>query len=719
MRIVLTLCLVVLSFCSQFNAHATGRDPIETERLFREHPNQLRHSINQHFPKTPNFISNKAIHDYAVVKGMSDTEAKFELLLHARLSLDLSSKSADRYTVARKLIDQLAMLSSTPFEKSYVQMLNGRYVGRSKQDYKTAVNLYQGALNTLANTHGVKEQVLRFTINEHLSMLHMMMHEHDVALQHLQQAKLIATKLASPYFSASAESALGKYYYKKNRYAESLQHYSIAINHTDSQKNPVQDAHIKLQLARVYRNLKSWDEALQYANEAAELFKRTDNEAYLSSCMTVIAMIYAEQDLWNKAIDYYLNAQQIDAKQGHYIGQALNLHNLGEAYFKVEDPQASISHLMRANKIFNSRGSKHYLVYNHLLIAEVHSSIADWSTSLQHAYLAADLAKEMNLNNEQIEALTLSSQALKQLKQFEQAYNDAQKIINLRVKTNEPESDKQRSETSLQLHKVKLELNQANNALQIEQSQHSIYYIALVICTLLILMLAALALYLRISQKKLAIEQSHLQQKNLLDPLSKLPNYSAFAQTFPAAINTIKTLALVSLTEQLNSDLAQGHECNAKMNTQQLNALTAGLHCQTFFIRPGLFLLCIDKVIAPETLLSDVRQVLTSEAETTVHMGMLSLPLLADTEVKLSAKQHFGTLQMMLSGAMSLGNQQDYYVTFKPLDFAPAAMFVSPLYLTLEKSVIRGLIKLETNGVKDDIIWPRWKRHQNIDLGTQ
>lgn len=100
-------------------------------------------------------------------------------------------------------------------------------------------------------------------------------------------------------------------------------------------------------------------------------------------------------------------------------------------------------------------------------------------------------------------------------------------------------------------------------------------------------------------------------------------------------------------------------------------------------------------------------------------MGLLNLPLLADPALKLSAQQHFATLQMMLSAAITLGNQKDYYVTLKPRKFAYSAIFEPPLYLNIEKSIIRGIIKIETNGLKNDIIWPRWKSHQNVDLTTE
>ncbi|MCL1051276.1 tetratricopeptide repeat protein [Shewanella abyssi] len=720
MRSVLTLVVIMLSFFISHFAAATGRDAIETELEFREFPNNLRQSIQKHFPTTPNFRSKEELDNHAMKKGVPVEEVLFELQLLARLSLDLSSKNTDRYAIAKQLIDQLTLLDDSPFGSSYVLMLNGRYIGKSKQDFKSAIALYQKALDTLSQTEGPKAQTLRFTLHIDLGMMHLMMRENTPALEHLQHAKSVALETASPYMIAHAESTLGKYYLKNTQYGKSLSHYSNAIRFTKSSEHPSQDAHIKLQLARVNRDLKSWDDALRYANSASEQFKRLGNENYVSTCMTVIATVYAKQGQWYKAIDYHLNAQQIDVKLGNYMAQALTLHNLGEAYFHIDDSQTSLSHLLGASDIFISRNSNHYLVYNHLLLAEVNSSISDWGAALKYANSAADIAEEMKLSDEFIQALTFSSTASKHLGKFEQAYQDILKVLSLSAKGGNKVDDEEQAKALFQLQKAKLELNQKYIDLEQKEGLLSVNRLMLISCLLAFALTATLALYLWRIKHNLREKCTKLEQSSGLDPLTKTANHSAFVRDFINNPNTFKTLALVSLTDQLNSDLAQGYECNSKMNKQQLRSLSECLSCQSYIIRPGLFLLSFNIKIAPNTLLNSIRDSLKdNDGNTRLHMGLLNLPLLADTALKLSAEQHFGTLQMMLSAAMTLGHQQDYYVTLKPLNFASSGIFEPPLYLNIEKSIIRGIIKIETNGIKGDIVWPRWKSHQNVDLTAE
>ncbi|MFT5790027.1 MAG: tetratricopeptide (TPR) repeat protein [Shewanella sp.] len=720
MRSMLTLFLIILSSVISHYAYAIGRDAVETEREFREFPNNLRQSINKNISTRPDFSSREELNRYAMKEGLSLVDVKFELQLLARLSLDLSSKNGDRYAVARKLIDQLKLVEDSDFDKSYNLMLNGRYVGKTKQDLKAAIAFYQQAVSAISAQSSIKEQVLLFALHEQLGVLHMMLRQNDPAIAHLNSSRAVALEITDPYMLAHAESILGKYYYKKEQYGKSLAHYSEAIKYTKIDENPTQDAHIKLQLARVYRDLKSWDDALHYAQSASDTFQSLGKEVYVSASMTVIAMIYGEQGQWYKAIDYYLNAQQIDAKLGNYIGQALTLHNLGEAYFKIGDSQTSISNLLRASDIFASRNSNHYLVYNHLLLAEVCNSISDWQQALKYADSAAAIAEKMKLNDELIQALTLSSTALKHLGQFEQAYQNIQTILALSAKDGNKVDDEEQAKALFQLQKAKLELNQTKNDLQRNEGLLSTNRLILIVCLLALALTSILSLYLWRIKNNLRKKCTGLEQSSGLEPLTQTANYSAFIRDFVNYTNTFKTLALISLTDQLNSDLAQGYECNAKMNKQQIESLSDTLNCQVYIIRPGLFLLSFDVNINPDTLLNNIESSLIDNyGDTHLHMGLLSLPLLADPALKLSAEQHFGTLQMMLSAAMTLGKQQNYYVTLKPLNFASSGIFEPPLYLNIEKSIIRGIIKIETNGIKDDIVWPRWKSHQNVDLSAE
>ena len=718
MHIFATLLSILLFSISSFGAYAASRDEVLTEVQLREKPNILAQSIVNTLPQLPQLDSAETFDKFTQSYRLPAAELIRNIQLTARLKMELYNKEKDRYLAAKSLIEQLAHISHSPFDKSYLLMLKGRYLGHSQQDYAGAIEYYQQAIPLIEQSTVLADQVLLYTLQEHLSMMHMIMRQKESALIHLKKLISTAKKFENNYLTAHAESVLGKYFYKQNQLGKSLSHYTEAVKYTRGGKNPSQNAHIELQLARVYRDLASWDEALKSANKAADAFTQLGNLNYVSSSMTVIAMIYANQDLWYQAIDYHLNAQQIETQLGNYIGLGLNLHNIGEAYFKIGDTQNSLSNLKQANAIFTSKKAEHYLVYNDLLIAEVTASVSQWQESQLYATKAAKIAESKQLNEELKEALERQAYAQEQLGLYEQAYNSIQQLqtLNSQATPQASELDKQRSQVKEQ--KLKLKISKLQNELQDKSEQLNITRLVSILCVFPLCLLILLSVKQWRIKNKLATANQELQATQLLEPFTQKPSYLSFKLNFENQNEKQqKTLALVSLSAQLDSDLTQGFECNADMNRQQLLAIKNALDCKAYIIRPGVFLISLDSIIEANQLLAQLRDIIDSNhGQTSIHMGILHRPLLADLAIKLSAEQHFLSLQMMLSAARTLGLSQDYFVTMKTLNFASAGIFNKPLYLNIEKSIVRGIVKIETNGDKDNIVWPRWKIHQNIDI---
>ncbi|MBL4913518.1 tetratricopeptide repeat protein [Shewanella schlegeliana] len=718
MRTFITLLTIILLPFFSNQAHSAARDEQLTEMQIREAAKTLERSLSKTLPSLPNFGSVAEFNRFAENQRLSQAELKRDIQLLARLKMELYNKDKDRYIIAKRLIEQLELISNSAFDKSYVLMLKGRHAGRSQQDYTSAISLYQQAVTLMEMSTDETSLILRYTLQEHLGMMHMILREETTALLHLKELSRLSKQLQNDYLIAHAESVLGKYFYKQNQLGKSLSHYTEATKYSQGDKSSSQSAHIELQLARIYRDLESWEEALSAANNAAETFSQLGNENYVSSSMTVIAMIYANQGQWYKAIDYHLNAQHIESKLGNYIGLGLNLHNLGEAYYKIGDTHSALENLKRANEIFTSRKSNHYLVYNDLLISEVAANDANWEMSLDYASKAADIAESKQLNAELKEAISRQTDAFEALGLYEEAFNSAKKLNSLN-KLIQPQStgfDEQKSIIAEQ--KLELSLSQAQNELQTKIEQFNNARLVTIFCVFALCLTLLILLKLWRHKNKLSIETKMLQQTQLLEPFTRLHGYLAFKQDYAnSSNNPMKTMALISLSDQLNADISQGYECNSEMNKQQILAIKNSLNCHTYVIRPGLFLLGFNESIEPNHLLTLLRNIISNHhGKTSLHMGILHLPLLADPAIKLTAAQHYGSLQMMLHAARTLGNDKDYFVTMKMLNFASAGIFNNPLYLNIEKSIVRGIIKVDTNGNKEKIIWPRWKSHQDIDI---
>lgn len=645
-------------------------------------------------------------------QGFTEDDLKERLQWLARVYLEPRVGVDNAISKAAQLIASLTNIANTPFDKSYILMLKARKVGREKQDYQQSIELYNQSLKQLNDAEDIATTLLLHTIHYQLGDVYRITLHKSQALVHFNQYRELAYQLREGYLIAQAEATLGLFFNRDEQYTKALQHYIEAIRVSEGLDKPFLQSVLTLRLARVYRDLESWDESLEYAHKAADGFKALNNDNYLSSCMTVIAMVYANQGKWNQAIDYYLNAQQIDVKRGNLTAQALNFHNLGEAYFNNAEPKTALDFLIKANSLFLQKKSKHYLVYNDILIAQVATELADWSMVNAYGAKGFLLAKEQNLLSEMIEALQYRTLALKHLGEIEKALATLDELlIYSRELAEQPKDDQAYNPSLLAEQKLKLQLNQLQGAKSDSDDSLQQFRLLFIITLLLATLISLVCINQWRSKRFLGKKSRVLVAESLLDPVTKLPGYRGFIDDIGAATQS-PMIAMMSLTGAQNSDLLLGQQQNNQQMQQLIDALTDTLAQNAYIIRPGLIAMTFSKQQDHQQTLDTIRVIvnqLAPHADISLHLGIINLPLLSNLDVKLSSEVHFGVLQMMVAGAISLGHSNDYYVTITPLNFAPAAIFSTPLYLHLEKAISRGLVKVECNDNKALIRWPKWQ----------
>ncbi len=695
---------------------AYAQEHMAIEIKLREAPTQLYEEVIASVSLPIQAKTSAEFSQISREQGYSVEELKQKVQLLARLYLDTSIKATHKYAKAESLIELLEIIGTTTYDKGYLEMLKGRFIARSTRDFKTAIPFYSQSINTIIAEQDIQSQLLKLLDYDHLGNLHRIIRQDKPALVHLTKYREVAYQLRDNYFIAQAEASLGNFYSKRNQLSDALQHYSEALRLSNRLDRPFLKADLQLQLARVYRDLEFWDEALQYAHEAAQGFEKLEKNGYRSNSMTVMAMVHANQGNWNQAIDYYLNAQQLDVKNKNITAQALNFHNLGEAYFNNGDSATALGFLKKSNALFIERKSKHYQVYSDLLIAQVAIGDSNWQLADKHASIALSIAEELSLLDEQIEALEYSAKALRGLKQYDAAFNLVDKLIALSQVKQEKEAPKNSySPSILTEQKLKLKLNQ----LKTEQAQSSAQFertrISLITALIVTFLISLFSFGQWRIREKLTAELARVNETNTQDPVSSLPGYRGFIETLDdKQLAKPESIALLSLTDQLNNDITQGIDYNSGIVAEQLNALSGCFSGQAYLVRPGLFVLSIRESVSAAELLSRCRSAIdTVQGKGCIHMGFLPLPLLSDPQIKLTPELHFGAAQMTLAAAQSLGAGSDYFVTIKALDFAPSAIFSTPLYLHLGKGVARGLLKVETNGNKQKISWPVWENDEN------
>lgn len=700
------------------NAIANPEDQIAEEVAIQESPvafyDRMIHSIS--FPIA--FENHEQFNTIANELSYAPDVLQHKLFVLARLSMNHLVRRKYKTANTKDLIQQLNIIANNTYDLATVAMLNGRYVGKIENNYEKAISHYNQALGQIQAEHELKALILKHTIHRHLGMLYMLTRQRAPALKHFTTYRDYAYQLRDNYLITAAEAELGKYYNKTGQLALALQHFSEAFRLASLTQYPKQKAHLQLRLAQVYRDLAQWPEAMEYGQMAADSFRTLESETYVSKSMTVLAMVHAEQGLWRQAIDYYLNAQQIDAKLGNVIAQGLNFHNLGESHSKIGDIPTALQYLLKANKIFKERNVKHYLVSNELLIAEVAKLEQNWDLVKQHAQLALDIALEKSLAEEQVQALQFKADAYTALQEHQNAIEPLTQIVTiLSQQGKQPQAPSNYSPSILAEQKLKLDLNVMKGKLNKAKEQQDLKSAAVAVLLIIgiILAMVTFQLYQRAREASQNLDKSKATQQ--LEPGTGHPGYLAFLTALDNP-QGISATALFQLDSLLDLDICEGQSASNEKNSQIAQSIESELSAKCFVIRPGLFALNLYGESPTEKLLEKLQAVLIAQqVQTPVALGLLKLPIFTNLDIKVEPELHLEALQLALAGASSLHQNkadktQSYYVSFRTLDFAPSAVFSRPLYIHLEQAIIRGLIRVDTNGNKTSIVWQ--KNHKKI-----
>ncbi|MGL5048720.1 MAG: tetratricopeptide repeat protein [Shewanella sp.] len=713
----ITVILLTFLLLQPFSVQSRDLEADEVE--LRESPQQMYDALNKSISFPLTFQNRDQFERAAQEQSYSPAEFEQVLYLLTRLNMDPNVKTKLGIQDVKGLIEQLSTAAQSPYELAMVAMLNGRYLGRTEQKYQEAISLYNEALRRINDSYDIEALILKHNIHEHLGGLHLLIRQEVPALMHFYTYRDIAYKLENDYLIAAAEARLGFYYNVNQQLTKSLQHYTEAIRISNRSNYPLMKTNLQLQLSKVYRDLKQWDDALKNAHEAAAGYEKMGNDTYLSSCMTVIAMVYGEQGDWNKAIDYYLNAQQLDAKRGNYIAQGLNFHNLGQAYSKINDNVNALKYLLMANQIFKEKQSHHYQVYNELLIGEIAQTNQNWPLMMTHADIALALAVNLKLIAEQKSALTLIASAAQKLGESAKTIDAQARIIELGKKTAATDKNAPASTSALAEQQLKLELNMLQGKFEQTAKENSSTHTRLLICSLIAGLLLLVIVFMLLNRRNIVTKNAALSQLTLQDPFTHHLGYAALLAhlSHHQSQESTTALAIIAFPAQLTTDLDYGQYFSDAVTTQMANHLTDALTASVYVIRQGVFAVRFTQRIEPTQALNQIRQKLDQQQITDhFQLGFAYLPLLAKSEIKMAAKLKFETVQMALACARSLDSNNDYYVALRTLDFVPLSLFANPLFLHLEKGIERGLIRLETNGNKEDIRWPCWENNQNRQL---
>ncbi|GGQ22100.1 tetratricopeptide repeat protein [Shewanella litoralis] len=716
LRLAHLVLLLSLFICSAVAAKDLEQQEIE----FKENPNKLLIKLSKSTEFPLQFTSKDQFTQIARELGYEPIELQRDLEVLARVNLETNLSSPTKYDDAKLLIEQLDLISSTAFDEAMVIMLKARLRARENKEYQPIVVQYMDALNKVNTDMSLQATLFKYILHEHLGGLNMMLLQSAPSLSHYNRYREIAYQLHNDYFIAEAETALGKYYNRNGDKAKSLQHFSEAFRLASGVNYPMLKSQALINLARTYRDLEQWEDALKYAHEAAEIQQQLGFETYLAETLNVIAMVYEGQEKWSKAVDYYLNAQQVNERVGNVIAVGINFHNMGGIYSKLNNIPAALNALQRANDIFRTLKTNHYLVHNELLFTQINAQQGDWTETIDHAKKTLELAKKLKQTDIQIETLGYLSTAYRKTNDLNAAIDAVETIITLTNSHEEnPEDNKGYSELTEQ--KLKFELTLVSNKLEQQAAKSKHHQLMIILLAFSLSIAVAVVIFV---WRKLRLKNSlYLNAKTLnnIEPMAQLPGYRAFIEKLDTLDPTKpQTLAMINVGELNNLDIQLGLTESRALMQKLMIQMSQHLNTEVFMIRSGLLacyfnqqrdadyiydalVLCLEKL---KTIQPTIPHFAHLHDAHQASIGHINLPLLANPDVNISAQLHFETLQYALAAAIDI-KEKPVYVSLRPLNFAPAAIFMPPLYLNLTQALNRGIIRAESNRNTLEINWPK------------
>ncbi|UAL42538.1 tetratricopeptide repeat protein [Shewanella inventionis] len=717
---MLRLAHLVLFISLFLSSVADAKDLEQQEIEFKENPNKLLIKLSKSTEFPLQFTNKEEFSKIANDLGYEPIELQRDLEVLARVNLETNLSSPTKYDDAKLLIGQLDAIASNAFDEAMVIMLKARLRARENKEYQPIIVQYMDALNKINTDMSLQATLFKYIIHEHLGGLHMMLLQSAPSLSHYNRYREIAYQLHNDYFIAEAETALGKYYNRNGDKAKSLQHFSEAFRLASGVNYPMLKSQALINLARTYRDLEQWDDALKYAHGAAEIQQQLGFETYLAETLNVIAMVYEGQEKWSKAVDYYLNAQQVNERVGNVIAVGINFHNIGGIYAKLNNIPAALNALQRANDIFRSLKTNHYLVHNELLFTQINAQQGQWAETIDHAKKTLELAKKLKQTDIQIETLGYLSTAYRKTNELNAAIDTVESIITL-TNNHDDDTKDDKSYSELTEQKLKFELTLLSNKLEQQTTKNKHHQLIIILLAFSLSIVIAVVIFI---WRKLALKNAlYLNAKviNHIEPMTQIAGYRAFIEKLDTLDpSEPQTLALINIDELNNLDIQLGLTESRALMQKLIVQMSQHLNTEVFMIRSGqlacyfnqqrnadyiydALVMCLEKL---NTIQPNIPHFAHLHDAHKASIGHINLPLLSNPDVNISAQLHFETLQYALAAAIDI-KEKPAYVSLRPLNFAPAAIFMPPLYLNLTQALNRGIIRAESNRNTLDINWPK------------
>lgn len=291
-----------------------------------------------------------------------------------------------------------------------------------------------------------------------------------------------------------------------------MNYYMKGIKIAEEQNLQTQRAMLLNNIGVIYFGFNNYDQSLNYFTQASVINLKHQNNQELFINYNNIAEIYLKKNNLEKAMDYSLKALQYLNEQTDQEMYYMMHANIGAIYTLRHEYPMALSYLNNAITHQKQLGLTTYLITSYLNTAELYSKINALDSANYFARQAEELAKETQNILLQSQAIQTQARLAKIEKNYIQGFNLLEK--NNILKDSILRLDNQRKmEDWEKIYELEKKYYQ-NNSIIAQWNPKTIFYIMILIVTILICIIVILYLINKSKDKTLKSKELHEIRQN-------------------------------------------------------------------------------------------------------------------------------------------------------------------------------------------------------------
>lgn len=399
----------------------------------------------------------------------------------------------------KELLTEIRMLErasgSGSRDTTYVDLLN-KLAGELR--YYSADSLYLLARKALKISEGFEYTKGKSVANMRIADYHSDRGDSDKAIEYYRKGLVLATEIGDDELSLSLQNYIAGEYEYQGDYAQALNGYLQALEKAEEKEALLLQSIINENIANLYASQKYYDESLEYYKKVKQLNDSLGNEIAQAETMSNLAWVYADMEELeyamfnvNRSIDIFERKRILD-------WLAFAYETKGKVYLKKFNYHWALYWYHQSEMLHQQLDDDRARIDLYNGMAEAHFGLENDSLAAEYATRAFRISDQIHF----VEGTKLCAQTLYRIYRKRQDYATALAYHELFQELSDSLS-RNENKQSLSLLKTKTQYERQKEALIRENEKALAKQNRLIKAGLVLLLLAALVIYLVIRSKRL------------------------------------------------------------------------------------------------------------------------------------------------------------------------------------------------------------------------